>query len=100
MKYTGELMSHENAAAALSHNDTPSHRDLIFRGGGPAKVGDSLDPPVEGNTVKGWARNDSIPGPYWEAFAEAKIATLEELAAAAGAKRRAGVPDNNGQALQ
>jgi hypothetical protein len=49
--------------------------------------------PVDGNTVKGWKRNDSIPGPYWQAFADARIATLEELAAAAEEKRRAAVPE-------
>lgn len=91
-------MSHA-AAVAVSENDTPSHRDLIFRAGGPAKVGESLEPAVAANTVKAWALNDSIPGPYWQAFADAKLATLEELAAAAEAKRRA-APANNGQALQ
>jgi hypothetical protein len=71
---------------------------LIFRAGGPAKVGDLLDPPVDGNTVKAWARLDSIPAPYWQGFADARIATLEELAAAAEAKRRAAVPGNDEQA--
>ena len=89
-------MPHANPAVSAPQNDTPSHRELIFRAGGPAKVGDLLDPPVDGNTVKGWARNDSVPGPYWQAFADANLATLEELAAAAEAKRRAAVP-NDGQ---
>lgn len=76
-----------------SHNGILTHGELIERGGGPAKVGASLAPPVDGNTVKGWKRNDSIPGPYWQGFADARIATLEELAAAAEEKRRAAVPD-------
>jgi hypothetical protein len=93
-------MVHANAAPQPPQNETPSHRDLIYRGGGSARVAESLDPPVDRNTVKAWAFNDSIPGPYWQAFADAKIATLEELAAAAEAKRRAAVPGNDAQAPQ
>jgi hypothetical protein len=94
-------MEHAKIAVdAVSHNETLTHGELIDRGGGPAKVGASLDPPVDGNTVKGWKRNDSIPGPYWQGFADARIATLEELAAAAEAKRRAAVPGNDEQAPQ
>jgi hypothetical protein len=78
----------------VSHSETLTHAELIDRAGGPAKTGASLEPPVDGNTVKGWKRNDSIPGPYWQAFADANLATLEELAAAAEAKRRAAVPDD------
>lgn len=47
---------------------------------------------MSANTVKAWSLNDSIPGPYFQAIADAKIASLEELAAAAEAKRRAAVP--------
>lgn len=97
MKYTDSRMSQQ--IAAVSQNGTLSHRDLIHRGGGPAKFGDSLEPPVSGNTVKAWSLNDSIPGPYWQSIADAKLATLEELAAAAEAKRRA-APANNGTASQ
>ena len=82
----------KHSVSVTSHNGILTHGDLIDRGGGPAKVGASLDPPVDGNTVKGWKRNDSVPGPYWQAFADARIATLEELAAAAEEKRRAAVP--------
>lgn len=82
---------------APSENETLTHRQLIERGGGPAKVGASLEPPVSGNTVKAWSLNDSVPGPYWQAFADAKIATLEELAAAAEDKRRAAIPGNGEQ---
>ena len=34
-----------------------------------------------------WGERDSIPGEYWACLAEAGIATLEELAAAAHARR-------------
>lgn len=83
-----------------SHDETLSHRSIIFRGGGPARVGAALQPPVEANTVKAWSRTDSIPGAYWQALADARLATLEELAAAAEDKRRASVPDNSSQAPQ
>ena len=86
------------AVDVASHNGILTHAELIDRGGGPAKVGASIDPPVDGNTVKGWKRNDSVPGPYWQSFADARIATLEELAAAAEEKRRAAVPGNGSQA--
>lgn len=88
----------KNSVDAASHNGILTHGDLIERAGGPAKVGASLEPPVDGNTVKGWKRNDSIPGPYWNAFADARIATLEELAAAAEEKRRAAVPESGAKA--
>ena len=79
----------------MSHSGNLTHAELIERGGGPAKVGSLLDPPVDGNTVKAWKRCDSIPGPYWQAFQNANLATLEELAAAAEDKRRAAVPDSD-----
>jgi hypothetical protein len=79
----------------VSQNEILTHSDLIDRAGGPAKVGALLEPPVDGNTVKAWKRNDSIPGPYWQAFADANLATLEELAAAAEAKRRAAIPEDD-----
>lgn len=82
----------------MFHNETLTHSDLIDRAGGPAKVGSLLNPAVDGNTVKAWKRNDSVPGPYWQAFADANLATLEELAAAAEAKRRAGVPEDDAKA--
>lgn len=35
------------------------------------------------NTVQAWKRAKSIPAEYWQAAAEADVASLEELAAAA-----------------
>ena len=40
------------------------------------------------NTVHAWKRTGSIPSPHWKALADAGIATLEELAEAAAARRR------------
>ena len=36
-----------------------------------------------------WAERDSIDGAYWQALDEAEVATLEELAAAAAARKSA-----------
>lgn len=37
--------------------------------------------------VQQWVQRDSIPGEYWNAFARAGFATLEELAAHAESKK-------------
>jgi hypothetical protein len=101
MRYEIYLILMDSAKLTISegsHNGTLTHSELIDRGGGPAKVGSTLEPAVDGNTVKGWKRNDSIPGPYWQSFADARIATLDELAKAAEEKRRAAVPDTGSKA--
>ena len=41
------------------------------------------------STTQRWADRDSIPGEYWNAIADAGIATLEELATAAAARKAA-----------
>jgi len=74
-----------------------SHRDIIDRGEGSTAVARKISEieeangrqPVDPNTAKAWKRTDSIPGIYWQAFVDAGLATLEELAAAAAAKRAA-----------
>lgn len=38
-------------------------------------------------TTQRWADRDSIPGEYWNALAAEKVATLEELAAHAEARK-------------
>ena len=86
-------MNHEPADSAPSSFETPSHRGIIMRAGGPARVAASLDcePAVPRETVKSWAKTDSIPGPYWLAFVTSDLATHEELAQAADDRRRAAV---------
>lgn len=64
--------------------DQPSHRDIIARGGGPSATARRIE--VDPNTVKGWNRLNSIPAAHWERLADEKLATLEELAAAAARK--------------
>jgi hypothetical protein len=75
-----------------------SHRDIIDRAGGPAATSKAISPyeidqgrsAVDANTTKAWKRLDSIPAPYFQAFAAVELATLEELSDHA-ANRRARV---------
>ena len=62
-----------------------THSGIIERADGPAALARAIgqDP----NTVKAWKRNDSIPAPHWQAIADKGVATLQELAEAAAAKR-------------
>ena len=48
--------------------------------------------PVSTAAVQRWADRNSIPGEYWEGIARAGVTTLDELARAAAAKRRAADP--------
>ncbi len=66
-----------------------THLQIIKDAGGPSAIGRIVG--AEANTAKQWKRNDSIPAPYWAALADAKVATLDELAKAA-ATRREGPP--------
>lgn len=61
-----------------------SHSQIITDGGGPAAV--SLLVGSTPGATKQWRRTDSIPAPYWQAFADRGLATLRELAAAAAAR--------------
>lgn len=71
------------------------HRDIIAREGGSAAVARRITEheeaigrkSVDANQVQAWKRGNSIPGPYFEAFAAQGLATLEELAAGAAARR-------------
>lgn len=72
-----------------------SHRDIIDRAGGPAATSRAISPfemdagrtAVDPNQAKRWRYLDSIPGPYFQSFAAAELATLEELAAGAATRR-------------
>ena len=63
-----------------------THADIITREGGPAAFGRPIEVPA--NTAKQWKRLNSIPSGYWEEIADKGLATLEELAAGAAAKRQ------------
>ena len=65
-----------------------SFRQIIDDANGPAALAHRIG--VAPDTAKQWKRNDSIPAPYFEAIRAAQLATLEELAVAAAARR--GVP--------
>lgn len=65
--------------------EPPTHKDIIDRNGGPAALARAID--ADANTVKAWKRLSSIPAPYWQAIADAELASLAELAEAAAARR-------------
>lgn len=59
--------------------------DIIDGAGGPTALARAIgDDP---NTAHAWRRGGSIPATRWNALARAGIATLQELADAAEAKR-------------
>lgn len=64
-----------------------THADIIRRAGGPSAVSERIGIPGRVHTVRSWAQRNSIPGERWKSFADAGIATLEELAQAAAAER-------------
>lgn len=67
-----------------------SHREIIQTLGTTAFAREiGADP----NNVHQWKRADSIPADRWQAVATAKLATLEELATAAAARKRAAEQD-------
>lgn len=57
-----------------------THSDIIREAGGASKFARRIG--AVPNNVKAWLRNNSIPGPWWKAVSDARIATLPELAAA------------------
>lgn len=61
-----------------------SHSDIIKSAGIDAVIGITAAPE---NTVRSWVRRDKVPDEHWKRFAEAKFATLTELASYAEAKR-------------
>lgn len=54
-----------------------NHQQIIDATG-PTALARALDISVD--RVKQWRRQKSIPGPYWKALEDARLATLEELA--------------------
>lgn len=62
-----------------------THEEIIADAGGPAALGRMVD--ADPNTAKKWKQNKSIPAAYWADIARRGLATLEELAAGAEAKR-------------
>lgn len=62
-----------------------THEQIITDANGPSAVGRVIG--VEPGTVKQWRRLGSIPAPHWKALVEHGLATLEELADAAAARR-------------
>lgn len=61
------------------------HRAVIVRAGGSTALARQID--RDPNNVKAWKRLNSIPSGHWQAIADAGVATLDELAAAAAKKQ-------------
>lgn len=64
-----------------------THAQIVAAAGKPEEV--ALRRGVSVHTVRSWIQRDSIPAEHWAGFADDGRATLEELAAAAAAKREA-----------
>lgn len=67
-----------------------THNDIIGDAGGPTKMASRITTdaaPVEPNLVAAWKREGSIPPAYWPRIVDAGVATLDELALAAEARK-------------
>lgn len=69
------------------------HVQIITDAGGPAKLAPLIVPDLGGDAelvrkrVWAWFNSRSIPGEYWPLLSDKGVATVEELAAAAEAKK-------------
>lgn len=66
-----------------------THLDIIADAGGPTKLGVLIN--VEAGLIHAWKRENSIPAAYWPRIVAAEISTLDELAAAAEARKFPGL---------
>ncbi|WP_404415466.1 carph-isopro domain-containing protein [Brevundimonas vesicularis] len=66
---------------------------IIDDAGGPTILARAIGD--EPNTAHAWRRGESIPATRWNALARAGLATLQELANAAEAKRRNPIAAND-----
>lgn len=66
-----------------------THQQIIRDGGGYQALASKIDPsdPALSGRVRFWERRDSIPADQWNAVTSAGLASLQELADAAEAKR-------------
>lgn len=64
-----------------------THSDIIRRATTPAVI--KAVGVVSIHTVRSWIQRNSIPSEHWAALANAGLATLDELAAAAAEKLKA-----------
>jgi len=70
----------------VTETSTLSHAGIIEREGDPTRVAGIID--VDHRLVKGWKRNDNIPGKYWRMFVDSGLASYRELADAADVRVR------------
>jgi len=76
-----------------------SHADIIKDANGPHAVARLIgaaidaDPATLESRTRAWNLNKSIPGEYWPLIASLGLATVDELALAAAARK--GIPAND-----
>lgn len=74
-----------------------THHQIIKDANGPHALARLIEPFVEGeqsvleSRCRGWSLNNSIPGEYWPLLASLGVASLDELAHAAAARK--GIPE-------
>ena len=64
-----------------------THEQIIKDADGPAALHDKLGYEGRIHTVRSWAQRGSIPRDIWPDLARLQLATIEELALAAPARR-------------
>jgi hypothetical protein len=69
----------------MHHCGMRTHTEIVNAAGADRLAGLRR---VSLHTARSWAQRDSIPSEHWADIAQAKLATLEELAAAAAMKTR------------
>lgn len=69
----------------MYHLAMRTHRDIIAEAGGPTKLAERIA--VERWLAGAWKREDSIPAAYWPRLVDAGLATLDDLAHAAEARK-------------
>ena len=77
-----------------------SHKKIIADAGGPHQVARLIQQGVEADEVtlqkrvRAWDVSDSIPGEYWALLSDKGVATLDELAQAAGVRKGIAIAAN------
>lgn len=78
-----------------------SHAQIIIDGGGPHAIARLVHPHVEADEVtlqkrvRAWAVSKSVPGEYWALLERLGMASVDELAADAAARKGVSLPAND-----
>lgn len=83
-----------------------THSQIILDAAGPHAVARLILPHVEADEVtlqkrvRAWSVTGSVPGEYWALFERLGIATVEELATDAAARKGVALPANDTQSME